>query len=133
MIAILCVVQSRCRSEFRCELADEEIMRYTRIQDMRRLVVVAALGATVAAGAAELERSPVEATTVAGEKVRLFPNGRWEFVDVGKATEARQIAAQYPENQTRPVAAQGGWLPGTRVIMPGDKDYNRGSLSSKGR
>lgn len=108
-------------------------MRHPRTYSLRCLVAVLALGATAAFAADELDRKPVEATTAAGEKVRLFPNGRWEFVDADKAAEARQQAAQYPENQTRPVAAQGGWIPGTRMIMPGDKDYNRGSLSSKGR
>ena len=87
----------------------------------------------VSAGAAELDRTPVDATTVTGEKVRLFPNGRWEFVDSKKAAEAQQVAAQYPENKTRPIDAQGGWLPGTRMVSPGDKDYNRGSLNPKMR
>jgi hypothetical protein len=43
------------------------------------------------------------------------------------------VAAQYPENKTRPVDAQGGWLPGTRTVMPGDKEYNRGSMNPKMR
>ncbi len=82
--------------------------------------------------AVELDRTPLEASTVDGQKVRLFPNGRWEFVDVAKAAEAQKLAAEYPENKTRPVEAQGGLL-GTfgRTIMPGDKDYNRGSLNPK--
>ena len=82
--------------------------------------------------AAELDRTPMEAVTAGGEKVRLFPNGRWEFSDAAKAAEARQAAAQYPENKTRPVEAQGGLFGGIgRTIMPGDKDYNRGSLNPK--
>lgn len=93
------------------------------------LILVAGL-----AGAAELDRSSIEAVTAAGEKVRLFPNGRWEFVDAAKAAEAQQVAAQYPENKTRPVEAQGGLFGGFgRTIMPGDKDYNRGSLNPKNR
>jgi hypothetical protein len=53
-------------------------------------------------------------------------------VDAAKAAEAQQIAAQYPENKTRPVEAQGGLFGGIgRTIMPGDKDYNRGSLNPK--
>ena len=84
--------------------------------------------------AAELERTPLEAVTVDGQKVRLFPNGRWEFADAAKAAEAQQLAAQYPENKTRPIEAQGGLFGGFgRVIMPGDKDYNRGSLNPKSR
>jgi len=85
------------------------------------------------AATADLDRTPLEATTAAGEKVRLFPNGRWEYVDAKKAADAQQVAAQYPENKTRPIDAQGGWLPGTRTVMPGDRDYNRGSLNPKTR
>jgi len=81
--------------------------------------------------AAELDRSPVEALTVNGEKVRLFPNGRWEYVDAAKAAAAQQKAAAYPENQTRPEGAQGGLFGVGRTVMPGDKDYNRGSLNPK--
>jgi len=86
------------------------------------------------ASAAELDRTPLEAATVDGQKVRLFPNGRWEFVDVAKAAEANKLAAEYPENKTRPIEAQGGLFGGIgRTIMPGDKDYNRGSLNPKVR
>jgi hypothetical protein len=93
--------------------------------------VVLLLVAGLAAGA-ELDRTPLEAVTANGEKVRLFPNGRWEFVDATKAAAAQQQAAQYPENKTRPVEAQGGLFGGIgRSIMPGDKDYNRGSLNPK--
>lgn len=95
------------------------------------LILVLAVGQGLAA---ELDRAPIEAATVDGQKVRLFPNGRWEFVDVGKAAEAQKIAAEYPENKTRPADAQGGLLGGlVRSIMPGDKDYNRGSLNPKMR
>ena len=84
--------------------------------------------------AAELDRTPLEAATVDGQRVRLFPNGRWEFVDVAKAAEANRLAAEYPENKTRPIEAQGGLFGGVgRTIMPGDKDYNRGSLNPKVR
>jgi len=83
--------------------------------------------------AAELDRAPVEAVTVNGEKVRLFPNGRWEYVDAAKALAAAQKAAAYPENQTRPEGAQGGLFGIGRTVMPGDKDYNRGSLNPKMR
>ena len=84
--------------------------------------------------AADLDRTPLEAMTVDGQKVRLFPNGRWEYIDAAKAAEAQQLAAQYPENKTRPIEAQGGLFGGFgRVIMPGDKDYNRGTLNPKSR
>lgn len=82
--------------------------------------------------AGDLDRSPLEAATVDGEKVRLFPNGRWEFVDQAKAAKARELAADYPENRTRPIESQGVVVGGIgRIIMPGDKDYNRGSLNPK--
>jgi len=83
--------------------------------------------------AAELDRTPLEAQTADGQKVRLFPNGRWEYVDVAKAAEAQKVAAEYPENKTRPADAQGGLFGVGRLVMPGDKDYNRGSLNPKAR
>lgn len=95
------------------------------------LILLLAAGSTLAA---DLDRTPLEAVTVDGQKVRLFPNGRWEFADAAKAAEAQQLAAQYPENKTRPIEAQGGLFGSFgRTIMPGDKDYNRGSLNPKGR
>ena len=101
---------------------------------MKAAVGVLMLGLMAAnAFAAELDRSPVEAVTVDGEKVRLFPNGRWEYVDAAKALAAAQKAAAYPENQTRPEGAQGGLFGIGRTVMPGDKDYNRGSLNPKMR
>lgn len=96
-------------------------------------LVLAAANAAGAPAAPELDRTPVAATTVQGEAVRLYPNGRWEYVDADKAAKAKEIAAAYPENNTRPVDAQGGALGVGRMVMPGDKDYNRGSLSGKGR
>jgi len=71
----------------------------------------------------------IEATTASGEKVRLHPNGRWEYVDVQKAAAAKTVADQYPENQLRPQAAQGCLFGIGRCIMPGDKEYNRGTLN----
>ncbi len=101
---------------------------------MRTAVGVLMLGLLAGnAFAADLDRTPVEAVTVNGEKVRLFPNGRWEYVDAAKALAAAQKAAAYPENQTRPEGAQGGLFGIGRTVMPGDKDYNRGSLNPKMR
>jgi hypothetical protein len=71
----------------------------------------------------------LEATTAAGEKVRLLPNGRWEYVDAQKAAVAKTVADQYPENKLRPMDAQGCLFGIGRCIMPGDKDYNRGTLN----
>lgn len=81
--------------------------------------------------AAEPNRNSLVATTADGQAVRLYPNGRWEYVDVARAAEAQKVAAEYPENKTRPVDAQGGVFGVGRTIMPGDKDYNRGSLNPK--
>lgn len=81
--------------------------------------------------ASELDRTPIEATTADGQQVRLFPNGRWEFVDTVKAAAAQKVAAEYPENKARPAEAQGGLFGVGRTLMPGDKDYNRGSLNPK--
>jgi len=92
------------------------------------LVMTLVLAAAFQAQADTLDRTPIEATTAKGEKVMLYPTGKWEFVDVAKAAEAKKVAEQFPENKVRPVDAQGGWIPGTRTLMPGDKDYNRGSL-----
>lgn len=81
-----------------------------------------------------LAAETLEAVTANGEKVRLHPNGRWEFVDTAKAAEAAKVAAQFPENKTRPAGAQGGLFGDFgRVILPGDPAYNRGSLNPKTR
>jgi len=72
---------------------------------------------------------PIEATTPSGDKVLLYPNGRWEYVDPKKAEGARAVAQQYPENQGCPRGTQGGVFGIGRCIQPGDKDYNRGTLN----
>jgi hypothetical protein len=73
----------------------------------------------------------VEAATANGDKVVLHPNGRWEFVDAQKAQEAKKVAEQFPENQVCPPGSQGGAFGIGRCIPPGDKDFNRRSLSGK--
>ena len=72
----------------------------------------------------------IEAITAKGEKARLLPNGRWEYIHQSKQTEAKKVFESYPEN--RNPGAQGG-LFGSRSINPGDKDYNRGTLNPKAR
>lgn len=100
---------------------------------MKKLLMIILL-ASGPALAAELDRTPLEAVTADGQQVRLFPNGRWEYVDQAKAAEAQKVAAEYPENKTRPVESQGIVIGGIgRYVMPGDKDYNRGSLNPKMR
>lgn len=86
-----------------------------------------------AADAVKPEGQVIEARTAAGEAVRLLPNGRWEFVDPARQAEAKKVADTYPENDLRPAKAQGGLFGIGRLVMPGDPDYNRGSLSGKGR
>ena len=54
-----------------------------------------------------------------------------EYVNTTKAAEAKKVAEQFPENKLRPEGAQGGVFGIGRYIMPGDKDYNRRSLSGK--
>jgi hypothetical protein len=93
----------------------------------------AVLGLTMLAGypiAVQAQAAAaIEATTAAGEKVRLLPNGRWEYLDAQKAAAAKAVADQYPENKLRPMDAQGCLLGVGRCVMPGDKDYNRGTLN----
>ena len=108
-------------------------MRALSAQMLMVAAAVAASPAFAATAAPELDRTPVAATTAQGDAVRLYPNGRWEYVDTAKAAKAQELAAAYPENRTRPVEAQGGVFGVGRTLMPGDKDYNRGSLSGKGR
>jgi hypothetical protein len=86
----------------------------------------------IAAGA-EPVGAAVEATTAHGDRVLLHPNGRWEYVNPQKAAAARKVAEQHPENQGCPAGSQGGLLGFGRCIMPGDKDYNRGSLNPNRR
>lgn len=72
----------------------------------------------------------INATTVDGDKVILKPNGRWEYIDTQKASEAAKVAKQYPENQGCPPGSQGGSF-GTKCILPGDKAFNRKSRIGK--
>ena len=103
-------------------------MRWFPIRRARALVFSILVIAGSQAGA-----QAVEATTAGGDKVLLHPNGRWEYVDQKKAEQARAVAQQYPENQGCPAGSQGGLFGIGRCIMPGDKDYNRGSLNPNRR
>ena len=84
------------------------------------------------AGALAGEGAVIEATTAAGDRVELMPDGRWRFVDAAKQAEAKKVADSYPQNHLRPEGAQGGWF-GTRTLPPCYKDYNRGTLNPKMR
>jgi len=68
----------------------------------------------------------LEATTASGEKVRLLPNGRWEYADPKKA-EVQRAAARAEESREQ--RAQGGLFGIGRKVYEGDKDYNRGTLN----
>lgn len=95
-------------------------------------ICAALLMVLASAGALAGEGAVIEATTVAGDRVELMPDGRWRFVDQAKQAEAKKVADTYPQNHLRPEGAQGGWF-GTRTLLPGDKDYNRGTLNPKMR
>ena len=74
------------------------------------------------------QESPIDATTATGEKVRLLPNGRWEYVDPVKAEPQKKARAAEAERERN---SQGGLFGIGRTIPPGDKDYNRGSLGRR--
>jgi len=89
------------------------------------LILALACGAPVWA-----QTVPIDATTSAGEKVRLFPDGRWEYADPAKA-EPQKKAREAADERER--SAQGGWFGFGRKVYEGDKDYNRGSLNPNRR
>lgn len=90
------------------------------------------IGQPVIADTADVpDRTPIAGKTANGEDVLLFPNGRWEYVNTVKAAEAKKVADTFPENKFCPPGSQGGLFGVGRCIKPGDKDYNRRSLSGK--
>ena len=89
----------------------------------RAALVVAAL---LLASVARAQPAAIEATTATGEKVRLFPDGRWEYADPVKAEPQKKARAAETERERN---AQGGWFGFGRKIYEGDKDYNRGTLN----
>ena len=94
--------------------------------------LLALMGQQVLADIADSpDRTPIAGKTANGEDVLLFPNGRWEYVNTQKAEEAKKVAEQFPENKVCPPGSQGGLFGVGRCIKPGDKDYNRRSLSGK--
>lgn len=110
-------------------------MSYLRRQGLAGIAVLSIAAASPLARGEDTavvpDRTPLSARTAGGDEVLLFPNGRWEYVNTAKATEAKKVADQFPENKVRPEGAQGGLFGIGRYIMPGDKDYNRRSLSGK--
>ena len=92
---------------------------------------VAGFGLAALANAQSEPRAPIEATTAEGDRVRLFPDGRWEYVDPAKraAMPAAAPAAQSQNAQSNcPPGWQGGVFGFGRCIPPGDPQFNRGSL-----
>lgn len=106
-------------------------MRRHLLLAMAVLFAVVSLPARGEDTAVTPDRRPVSAKTAAGEEVLLFPNGRWEYVNTVKAAEAKKVADTFPENKGCPAGTQGGLFGVGRCIKPGDKDYNRRSLSGK--
>ena len=84
------------------------------------------LGVLFFPGLVFAQAAPIEATTAAGERVLLLPNGRWEYADQKKAEVQREAVRA---EAARERGAQGGLLGIGRTIHPGDKDYNRGTLN----
>lgn len=105
------------------------MQRPYRAAVMRRsaIVLATALGATTAAAAVD-PTAPIDGTTAAGDRVRLYPNGRWEYVEAKKADAQRPVVEAYDRDKS---LEQGGILGIGRKIKPGDPDYNRGSLGGK--
>lgn len=100
------------------------------------------LGLLLCAGMAHAQQGPIEATTSTGEKVRLLPDGKWEYVEGQKAAvqrAERQVEAKKQEETRqaelkRERGAQGlGTIGIGRTIYEGDPDYNRGTLNPKMR
>ncbi len=107
-----------------------------------KVAALLALAGGLAAGAANAQTPSIEAVTAAGEKVRLLPDGRWEWVDGQKAAvqrteravEAKRAQEVREAELKRERGAQGGGLLGLgRTIYEGDRDYNRGTLNPKMR
>lgn len=82
--------------------------------------------AAFAAGSVLAQEPVIEATTATGEKVRLMPNGHWEYADPVKAEPQRKAREEELERERQ---GQGGLFGVGRRIYPGDKDYNRGTLN----
>ena len=97
---------------------------------MRSVRLVAVMALLFAAGGAIAQEAVIDAVTASGEKVRLLPNGRWEYAEEKKAEAQRELRRV---EDAREAGAQGGFLGIGRKVYPGDRDYNRGSLNPKTR
>jgi hypothetical protein len=98
---------------------------------MKRVFAFATL-AMVAGIAHAADPAPIEGSTAAGDRVRLYSNGRWEYVDAKKAAVQKPIVQAYDKQHDDAEALKQGGLFGVgRKVAPGDPDYNRGSLGGK--
>ncbi len=95
-------------------------------------VVASFLVATMSMPAFAVDPSPttLDGTTANGDRIRLYPNGRWEYVETAKADAQRPAIDAYEKERS---LEQGGLLGIGRKVKPGDPDYNRGSLGGKSR
>ena len=112
-----------------------------------RALAAGALAVLALSAAHAQAPAPTEVTSPAGDRILLYPDGRWEYADPTKraaqpqpATPAAATAAPATPAATTPVSAgacppdsQGHLFWIGRCVPPGDRDYNRGSLSGKGR
>ncbi|HEY4371214.1 MAG TPA: hypothetical protein VGN52_04795 [Burkholderiales bacterium] len=105
-----------------------------------KIASAAVLALMLAAGAVSAQpapaQGPIETTTPGGEKIRLFPDGHWEYADQKKAEAQRTERVAEEKKKEEVVQAKTerekdaqGFL-GAK-IYPGDKDFNRGSLNPK--
>ena len=96
---------------------------------MRRVLFALSAG-LLSCAALAADESPLDGTTAKGDRIRLYPGGRWEYVDAKKAEAARPAIEAHDKEKS---LEQGGILGVGRKIKPGDPDYNRGSLGGKSR
>jgi hypothetical protein len=82
--------------------------------------------AALFAASAWAQSGPVDATTAGGEKVKLYPDGRWEYADPVKAEPQKKAREAELERER---SSQGGLFGIGRRVQEGDKDYNRGTLN----
>lgn len=103
-------------------------------------ITMAALMLAAGIASAQQAKAPIETTTPTGEKIRLYPDGHWEYVDGQKAEVQRteRAAEVKKQEEVRKAevkherSAQGGGQIGLgRTVYEGDPDYNRGSLNPK--
>lgn len=86
----------------------------------------ALIAAALFAGSTWGQAGVLDAVTAGGEKVKLHPDGRWEYADPVKAEPQKRARDAEAERER---SGQGGWFGIGRKVYEGDKDYNRGTLN----